>query len=81
MTLTIGLREDNDKRSLKVEEEVFDKELNIWEVRNLAEFLQGCSLGKWAGVDGFHWERKLTIQTIQIKMALFCQVLNMYCAK
>lgn len=28
MTLTIGLREENDKRSLKVEEEVFDKELN-----------------------------------------------------
>lgn len=54
MTLTIGLREDNGKRSLKVEEEVFDKELNIWEVRNLVEFLQGCSLGKWAGIDGLH---------------------------
>lgn len=54
MTLTIGLREDNGKRSLKVEEEVFDKELNIWEVRNLVEFLQGCSLGKWAGIDGLY---------------------------
>lgn len=53
VALTIGQREDNDKRSLK-EEEVFSKELNIWSVRNLVELFQGLSLSKWAGVHGLN---------------------------
>lgn len=40
MALTTGQRaEGSSKKSLKVEEEVFSTELNIWALRNLVELL------------------------------------------
>lgn len=60
MALTIGQRaEDRSKKSLKVEEEIFSTELNIWALRNLLKLLQGLGLERWADIDGLHWEREV----------------------